>query len=634
MKKKTKLIFILLLISLIFCKISYVYNINEKINNIKKHYQLDHYENCKFEFNKINLNYLLNKRNKDTEEYFILGYYYKENGDIYDAQRYFDLATEKISRSQNIFIKYYLYNRLSHKFINSDYEKSKKYTKMALQNIDLKTDNKAYLLVCDSLVKHRTKINGSKFVIENMEKCIERSNKENTFQLTKKIAPIYYLVGERDRAIKCFLAVLHTADEKKDTYSSAKSLIDLSLMFIDMRAYDLSEQLVYKALKEAKDINDERKYNMQLYAYIALCEINLNNEDFESLKENISQVYKLKGKVEPQYYNDFLMNAKVFESMVFVKQGQHQKAKECIDEASNILRNEEDILLADGDILVLIGYANYKYSIGENYEAIKFYKISYAKMLERKSIAYEVLILKELKEIYNDVGDEKSSNNVNQELKRISSQYQNEIANSYIKNSISEYKNLKKLQENFKYKIKIMIVIILMFIVFIVIILIYNVKTKKLEEELKIDQLTKVYNRGYFNFRYDTLLKNKSDFYIVMFDIDDFKKLNDTYGHEFGDEVLIGICRFFRKNISNNCSIYRYGGEEFVIIVKNKSKKEILYKAERCRQTIESMTWSKDVTVTVSIGIASSIENKDNTLNKADENLYISKFKGKNRLTM
>lgn len=634
--KKLKIIFILLIISVLFGKICYIYSLNQEINNIKKHYQLKNYEKQDFKLNNKTLISLLNKNNKKAEENFILGYYSKYNGDMDNSNNYFNEATKQIDNTDNKFIKYYLYEKLVDKYIESDYEKAKQYTKKSLENIDFKKDNMGHTLASSSLIKYINKPDGVNFIIENMEKCMEKSNTKNRFGFIQSIAPMYYIAGHSEKTIKSFLYIIHTANAKQDIYLKSKSLIDLSLTFNDVGADALAESLVYKALSYINKIDDDRKYDLRLYAYISLCQVNLNKKDTENLKKYIDKIYKLEGKIPQEHYNDYLVNAKIFESMTYDKTNEYKKSKQCIDEAIKILKEEKEILLVDTDILAIAGYANYEYLIGEYYEAIKHYEMAYNKMYERKSRCYEVLILTKLKDLYHIVGDTNKFNQTHEALENIHSKYQNEIATSYLKNSISEYKEAIKLEADFKNKITTLGIVIFVLTGFIVTIVSYNIKNKRLEAELKIDPLTKVYNRGYFNLMYDTLLKGHGDmdFYVAMLDIDDFKQINDNYGHQFGDEVLVGMCRFFRRNLNNNCSIYRYGGEEFIIIIKDKTKKEVLDKCEGYRKSIESMTWSENITVTVSIGVANFKENKYNTLGKADKNLYLCKLNGKNRVSI
>lgn len=147
------------------------------------------------------------------------------------------------------------------------------------------------------------------------------------------------------------------------------------------------------------------------------------------------------------------------------------------------------------------------------------------------------------------------------------------------------------------------------------------------------DALTDIYSRGYFNKKYKRYLRLNKKFSIIMFDIDNFKSLNDTYGHDFGDEVLITISKKLSGMLSNEGSIFRVGGEEFIVMINKKSKDEVYDIGEKIRTLVERITWDKDVIVTISMGIAHSNDGLENILKRADENLYISKETGKNKIT-
>ncbi|MTQ02883.1 diguanylate cyclase, partial [Turicibacter sanguinis] len=139
--------------------------------------------------------------------------------------------------------------------------------------------------------------------------------------------------------------------------------------------------------------------------------------------------------------------------------------------------------------------------------------------------------------------------------------------------------------------------------------------------------------RKYFDITYKKLLKKQKSFSIIMFDLDNFKKINDTFGHHVGDIVLIKSCKAIQPLLNEKCSMFRYGGEEFVIIIEDSSRENVLQLAENIRFKIESLSWKEDMTTTVSMGVAYSKVEGNNVLNKADENLYISKSNGKNRVT-
>ena len=166
----------------------------------------------------------------------------------------------------------------------------------------------------------------------------------------------------------------------------------------------------------------------------------------------------------------------------------------------------------------------------------------------------------------------------------------------------------------------------------VVVFLIFYRKTRKLRIQNMKDGLTKVYNRVYFNELYEKFIKKGIDFAIIMIDIDNFKNLNDTYGHQFGDNVLIKICSEISKLSHDDMKLCRYGGEEFVVAVPNKTKDEVIEYSQNIRKIVEQITWEENVKVTLSIGVALSSDFKEDTLRYADQNLYVAKTTGKNKV--
>ncbi len=154
------------------------------------------------------------------------------------------------------------------------------------------------------------------------------------------------------------------------------------------------------------------------------------------------------------------------------------------------------------------------------------------------------------------------------------------------------------------------------------------------------DGLTKLYNRSYLLLKIKEELNRykryKTTFSFIIMDIDDFKNVNDRYGHQKGDEVLrqLGILLNNSRRDLDICA--RYGGEEFAIILPhtdiNKAKKI----SERIRKTIEEY-FQDDLKITISMGISNCPESSiglKNLIKKADDALYESKTSGKNKITL
>jgi diguanylate cyclase (GGDEF)-like protein len=162
----------------------------------------------------------------------------------------------------------------------------------------------------------------------------------------------------------------------------------------------------------------------------------------------------------------------------------------------------------------------------------------------------------------------------------------------------------------------------------------YFIKSFILKQRAYIDSLTGVFNRNYLEEISDVL--ELKDYIVMLVDIDHFKRINDTYGHEVGDKVLSKFAETIKQNLRRDDIIIRYGGEEFLVLLKNyrKQKKDSLRVAERLMDTIESTEFS-GIKITVSIGINMDTDKSRNltdAIKKADTALYKAKREGRNRI--
>lgn len=163
-------------------------------------------------------------------------------------------------------------------------------------------------------------------------------------------------------------------------------------------------------------------------------------------------------------------------------------------------------------------------------------------------------------------------------------------------------------------------------------------KNKLLEILSTTDGLTGLYNHRYIiDVLSQRIIETKrygQALSIGMFDIDHFKKINDKYGHIFGDKVLIEISSVIEETIRKVDIAGRYGGDEFLIVLPDTDSGGAYKTAERIRESIESINWDKDgLKVTASGGVR-EFKNEDfeKLVNKADKLLYIAKNSGRNRI--
>lgn len=126
-------------------------------------------------------------------------------------------------------------------------------------------------------------------------------------------------------------------------------------------------------------------------------------------------------------------------------------------------------------------------------------------------------------------------------------------------------------------------------------------------------------------------------FSICIFDLDHFKRVNDTFGHAAGDTVLKTVAQETHKNLRNIDHIARYGGEEFILILTNAEKDEALDCAERIRRVVARLVFDNlpdDIRITISVGVTEfkSGEPIQDAINRADKALYRAKLNGRDRV--
>ena len=172
-----------------------------------------------------------------------------------------------------------------------------------------------------------------------------------------------------------------------------------------------------------------------------------------------------------------------------------------------------------------------------------------------------------------------------------------------------------------------------------------DTELKMARAESMLDGLTGIGNRRIFDTKIreliDTAAKSGGELSVLMLDIDNFKKINDNYGHQTGDRVLVALARKCAGFIRNDDIIARYGGEEFVILLPNASLKNAVIKADKLCKTIAGTRYALDdidsgstLSIAISIGV-STFNNGDSpmtVIERADRALYQAKKKGKNRV--
>ncbi|MGA9047126.1 GGDEF domain-containing protein [Sulfuricurvum sp.] len=167
-------------------------------------------------------------------------------------------------------------------------------------------------------------------------------------------------------------------------------------------------------------------------------------------------------------------------------------------------------------------------------------------------------------------------------------------------------------------------------------------QVKTLEVKTYLDPLTKVYNRNALHEHLKAILEKETfdfEIFALMVDVDNFKSINDRFGHIAGDKVLIFIAKLLKKALRDGDRVYRFGGEEFIIILNRTDLEGATLVAERllslCRNN-KPLFQNQQIAVTLSIGLTKMVEgdSMDTIIERSDTALYQAKKNGKDRLEM
>lgn len=475
---------------------------------------------------------------------------------------------------------------------------------------------------------------GSAEVISWSEEILESykdlSNDAKLY-LTIRLENLYVMNDNYAKASEHIIRACYIAYDIKDNYSLSRCITDLSVIFKKIENKDRAIELLNYALSQNID-NEEYKVYRDTYAYINLAEIYAELRRYKEAEMVLNKIplykeYFTEAKAAQIEIKELLIRCEVscYENDLI-------KSKEFLDSAGKIISKYSDILNKEAFFNYFISYGNYLEYRRKYNEAVKLYDKVLKLSIENDNIYYQRKLMKKLMNIAIKSRGYNLDEQYIMELADIINNNEDMVYKDYSHYILETVKSEMVIERQKDIYRIIFKVLFLSIISTVVVFLIFYRKTRKLRIQNMKDGLTKVYNRVYFNELYEKFIKKGIDFAIIMIDIDNFKNLNDTYGHQFGDNVLIKICSEISKLSHDDMKLCRYGGEEFVVAVPNKTKDEVIEYSQNIRKIVEQITWEENVKVTLSIGVALSSDFKEDTLRYADQNLYVAKTTGKNKV--
>jgi len=431
---------------------------------------------------------------------------------------------------------------------------------------------------------------------------------------------------------------------------------DMAASYANLKDFEKATALQDEATKYFSE--NDYKYD-EMLAYFSQANIYKSNKQYGLALENYKKMLKLSFTFNEKSKTYF---AYIGMSMLYLKQKNFEKALEYWQKSDELFSQMEGPYTKSFHYLVKAQLeVNDKHPVLAT-NTIKLaqeiiFTFDEAKNLDMYIQLYDVKI-----DIAVLKGDYKTAFELQKEEKRLNSEYQNAVREE----ARSKYKvmfdteqtllNNKLLErdkqfsaialENAKQEQQLKNMIIITAALFIAVLFFFfyrQIRTsKKLNRLANTDVLTQLANRRY-TFSHSELELKKSinsgtAFSIIIFDIDHFKQVNDTYGHAGGDEVLINTAQTANKFIREQDVLGRIGGEEFLAILSNTSLEQALEIAQRIREAIEaqSVTFEgQTINITASFGVAQFSPDKEDFISlfqHADEYLYKAKNQGRNRI--
>ncbi|MGL4651895.1 GGDEF domain-containing protein [Cetobacterium sp.] len=439
--------------------------------------------------------------------------------------------------------------------------------------------------------------------------------------ILNKLRVFEYKSGNIVDNIKITIEHLNLAEKLDSEYDIIRAKMALSTIISSLNGHETAINILNNINFENKELASANRLKIIHHFYLA--ENYFFIEDYVKSLNNLELMSNLV-KNESEYYKiniNLLKN--LLDAQISLKLNKPNEVLNSLALSEELLKKLEKVYFSDLHtyyFLVLENY-NLKYNI-DNFNSDKVKKIIGTPEITNDSIflrmSFDLLF-----EYYIKTNNFDEYKNLNLDymlyLRRLSDA-NNKFFSLYI---IQDLENKKFVEENKKLYINIFIILLSGLIILVI----SFKKIKYLDKKSKTDALTNIGNRLAFSTKINQL--SRKNYYMLLFDIDNFKNLNDTYGHDFGDEVLSSVGKILKIIENKELGIYRVGGEEFAIIFTNANKNFAIDSCEYVRKSIENIIFKHPVTVTISGGFSEACKN---TYIECDSKLYKAKKDGKNRI--
>ncbi|MGL5932654.1 MAG: GGDEF domain-containing protein [Cetobacterium sp.] len=449
----------------------------------------------------------------------------------------------------------------------------------------------------------------------------KKLNSEATLFILGKLSTLEISSGQIIDSITTNIEVLKLAEELKSEYHTDRAYITLSSLIARLDGNETAITILNKIPKTTDSYPSKNRVEVMKHFHLAenYFLIKKNSEALRTL-ENIDSL--LLGESET-YIQNVLAFKYTLETQIAIDNLDIALAKKKLLAAKEIMNKTTVEHFTGFSSFYAVTNENYNLVADiDNFSVENLLKIIYLSenKVNRTYLDEAYTLLFEYYYLINDINSYRTlKSSFDKNLKNINSS-NNEVLVLYLLRSLEnryiESQNLK-LYRN-------------LFLLTLITLLATSIAHKQLnsaKQKAETDSLTSLKNRRSFTDRSE-LLKDKL-YYMLLFDIDNFKSLNDTYGHEFGDTVLATIGKLLKEIDSKYSLAYRIGGEEFAVIFVNIDENFAKESSEFIRRAISNLTWEHHIKVTISGGFS---KNNNDIYQTCDKLLYTAKKSGKNKI--
>ncbi len=397
------------------------------------------------------------------------------------------------------------------------------------------------------------------------------------------VGAIYDDTGQHDEALKHYEKSLAKQNPDADPHTYALTFSNIGTCYRKLENYTRAFEYQYKSLDIMESIKDKVGKSFT-FDELGLTSFAIGNSDeaIKFLKESLA----LKKEAGDRKH---FATSSLYLGDIYLQAGNH--------EALNVFR---EALTIATDVKAKTEVFNAHYGLAKTYEILNDFESAFSHM-----------------HLYSNLRDDFFNEISNQRFHALRVSYEVEQAEK--EKEIYKLKSIKLAQAYDE---------------------LHTLKNE-LEKQANEDPLTGLYNRRVFNEKIEQEFSRATRFdgimTVMICDIDNFKKVNDSFSHQVGDEVLKHVAKLFKENIRSVDTVARYGGEEFVLLLPETASQDAYPICDRLRAKIAGFPWHDihpDLKVTLSMGLCDDLASKDahEMISKADNILYKVKRNGKNHV--